>query len=62
METEEKRPHTREDGLKFLQDMDLEFPPVKDFVVTSSGVVEPIPEDQEERDRFFNENKKFGGV
>jgi len=43
---------------QFFESMDSEFPPISDFVVTSSGIVEPVPTSQEEWDNF-HENLQF---
>lgn len=58
METNNKQSRTREDGLKFLRDMDLEFPPVQDFVLTNSGIVEPLPTKSDAWDQFQENTKK----
>ena len=48
---------------RLFAEWDEEYPPVNgDFIVTNSGIVEQIPEDPEDRDRFFVTNTKFGGV
>lgn len=44
--------------LKFLADTEMEYPSVKDFVITNSGVVEPLPQTKEEWDDF-NENLRL---
>jgi len=54
METTQPKQHTREDGLKLLKSLDLEYPPIRDFVLTSSGIVEPYPKKKDWDD--FKEN------
>ena len=64
MEDTTRQPETLEQRrARLFADWDEEYPPINaDFVVTSSGIVEQIPDTQEERDRFFITNTKFGGI
>jgi len=43
---------------RFFKEMNEEYPPVSDFVATNSGIVEPIPQTQDEWDNF-HENLQF---
>ena len=55
----QERKHTREDGIKFLANLDLEYPPIRDFVLTSSGIVEPMPTKFDDWEDFkINTGKK----
>jgi hypothetical protein len=55
----ENTKHTREDGLKFLASMDLEYPPIHDFVLTNSGIMEPMPTKLDDWEQFkLNTEKK----
>jgi hypothetical protein len=42
----------------FFEEMNKEYPSVVSFVATSSGIVEPIPQTQDEWDNF-HENLQF---
>jgi len=43
---------------EFFNNINKEYPPVADFVATSSGIVEPAPSTQDEWDNF-HENLQF---
>jgi len=43
---------------KFFAECNREYPHIATFVATSSGIVEPMPETQEEWDNF-HENLQF---
>lgn len=43
---------------KFFEEIEKEYPPVGAFVATNSGIVEPIPQTQEEWDNY-HENLQF---
>jgi len=48
---------------RLFKEWDEDYPPIdSDFLITSSGVVEQIPDAAEERDEFFETNKKWGGI
>ena len=46
----------------FFEEINKEFPPVGDFVATNSGIVEPIPQTQEEWDNFHEHLQFVDGV
>jgi len=52
METVKTISADRARGLAFLASLDLEYPPVQDFVLTNSGIVEPLPTNQDDWDEF----------
>ena len=46
----------------FFKEMDEEYPHIPDFVATSSGVVEPLPQTQEGWDNFHDNLQFVNGV
>jgi len=47
---------------KFFAEMDAEYPPVTDLIATNSGLLEPLPENQEERDNFHEHLQFVDGI
>lgn len=47
---------------KFFREMNEDFPHVSDFVATNSGILEPIPQTQDEWDNFHNNLQFVEGI